>query len=204
MPGIKNELPKIVETLSKLDYTLVWITVSAETAAGVPMMRKRWFMFGYKNNITNINILQNLKLSPPSSVIFNSFNNNSIISEYACMGCPASLHSPDAWMSFHAGAFYSNYIEMFPRTISSNLCSLKQSKHQISLIGNAVCVPQVQMVWNELINQSIKQINLSQSIQNNMNYVNNDFSQLIHVIIKHQFIVFPLSFHLIINLSRIP
>ena len=85
VPGIKNELPKIVETLSKLDYTLVWITVSAETAAGVPMMRKRWFMFGYKNNITNINILQNLKLSPPSSVIFNSFNNNSIISEYACM-----------------------------------------------------------------------------------------------------------------------
>jgi exoribonuclease II len=81
-------------------------------------------------------------------------------------------------MSFHAGAFYSNYIEMFPRTISSNLCSLKQSKYQISLIGNAVCVPQVQMVWNELINQSIKQINLSQSIQNNMNYVNNDFSQL--------------------------
>lgn len=46
VPGVRKSLDLIVNALSPLGYTLVWITVSAEAAAGVPMLRNRWFLFG--------------------------------------------------------------------------------------------------------------------------------------------------------------
>lgn len=133
VPGVKKSLNVIVDSLAKLGYTMVWITVSAEAAAGIPMLRKRWFLFGYRSDIAAkdsnfISKLKNLMLPimDPSLVKFASSND-----------------SP------------SSYVELYPRTVSPDICSFKQSKKQISLIGNAVCVPQVQMTWNELICRAI-------------------------------------------------
>jgi site-specific DNA-cytosine methylase len=126
VPGVKKQLNEIVDSLGKLDYTLVWVTVNAKKAAGVPMLRRRWFLFGYKNSLllNDVEQLKSLIMPPPSSVLFRRSSKQ------------------------------INYVEKFDRTISPDICSLKQSKQQISLIGNAVCVPQVQMVWNELIHRS--------------------------------------------------
>lgn len=90
------------------------------------MLRNRWFLFGYKKSeILNVQELRKLSLPIPSSVVFQPTE---------------EVAKP--------------YVETFSRTISPDICSFKQSKEQISLIGNAVCVPQVRMAWNELINRS--------------------------------------------------
>lgn len=126
VPGVKKQLNEIVDSLGKLGYTLVWITVSAKVAAGVPMLRKRWFLFGYKNSLllNDVEQLKSLILPLPSSVLL-KYSSKQV-----------------------------DYIEKFDRTVTPDVCSFKQSKQQISLIGNAVCVPQVQMAWNELIKRA--------------------------------------------------
>jgi DNA-cytosine methyltransferase len=126
VPGVRKSLDLIVNALSPLGYTLVWITVSAEAAAGVPMRRNRWFLFGYKTSqVDNIQELQKLYLPIPLSIVFQPTEETA-----------------------------KPYVEAFSRTVKKEICSFKQSKEQISLIGNAVCVPQVQMAWNELISRS--------------------------------------------------
>ena len=131
VPGVKKSLNVIVNSLDKLGYTMVWITVSAEIAAGIPMLRKRWFLFGYRSDI--------------------AFNDINFISKLKNLMLPTPFFVKKAT----SNDFPSLYIELYPRTVSPEICSFKQSKEQISLIGNSVCVPQVQMVWNELICRAI-------------------------------------------------